>query len=651
MENAIIAYDISGILILLISTIYFVRANPSGTVRFSLNLHLMVIGLIIGVLDVSRVELAQGAYYGTIGWHTINSVYLIFSLLVVPLYLIYIISITDTWHLVNRNKNSKLVMIIPAAIGCMLILFGIFSPVILTVSEDGKIHYQWGFVVVCVLMILYLGMCLFYVKKLQKFLPSSYCFVLDVPVIIMTVAYIIQIFASNHHLIVFAISVNCMYLILISRKAEDTLDVVTGMHSYRAFAQNMNMKMRTGKEMQLIILNILNYEHTMRLASYDYTLELMRRIADEIQEILRTYHAPNTCYYNGDGKFAIELSPKHYPIVDEISGKIIKVMNQNMQFEVSDLEIMINACIVKCPQDVSDAESLFVLISDLDIYPYTGKVLSASEITDTKDFVMKKEMAMILDRAINNHYFSVFYQPIYDVKEKRFASAEALIRLRDPKYGYISPGVFIPLAEKSGAIHEIGSFVIDEVCKFIGSEGFEELGVDYIEINLSVMQCLRTDLADEIISKAKKYGINPAKLNLEITETASAYSQEKLRGNIMALSKAGFTFSLDDFGTGYSNLMRITSLPLSIIKLDRTFVLLIEEKESFISIIRNMILMLKDMGFKILVEGIENKEMVNTFIDLGVEEIQGFYFSRPLTKTDYIRFLKEHLKNNNLLEI
>ena len=130
--------------------------------------------------------------------------------------------------------------------------------------------------------------------------------------------------------------------------------------------------------------------------------------------------------------------------------------------------------------------------------------------------------------------------------------------------------------------------------KFIASPEFEDLGVEYIEVNLSAMQCLRSDLAEEIISLCHKYRVEASRINLEITETASAYSQSKLYGNISTLSEHGFTFSLDDFGTGYSNLMRIASLPLDIVKLDRAFVLM-EEGGGHHVIIKNLIGMLKDM--------------------------------------------------------
>ena len=154
------------------------------------------------------------------------------------------------------------------------------------------------------------------------------------------------------------------------------------------------------------------------------------------------------------------------------------------------------------------------------------------------------------------------------------------------------------------------------------------------------MQCLRSDLAEEIISLCHKYRVDPSRINLEITETASAYSQSKLYGNISTLSEHGFTFSLDDFGTGYSNLMRIASLPLDIVKLDRAFVLM-EESGGHHVIIKNVVKMLKNMNMNVVVEGIETEDMLSAFTDMGVDEIQGYYFSRPLTKQAYIRFVKE----------
>ena len=642
MDNAILAYDISAIFVLLISMVYFVRTNPSRTMRFDILLHIMTMGIAAGVFDIIRVILVRNDVSTGIFWRFFNSGYFFSIASIVVFYFLYIVSVTDTWHLVENHRPVMYgVLALPIA-GIIICLSGIFTPVIAVIDKGKNVIYGWGYHAVNGLVIAYMLICCMYTLALVKYIGKRFCQILRIPLWTVVAGFLIQVTFPNHHVLCFCVAINCLYLILIGRKAEDTLDVTTGLHSFVMFGRNMEMNMGTGKQMVLILINILNFEHAVRLVGYDDMRQLMKPMAGEIERIMKSHHAPNICYYNGDGKFAIELSKKHYSKVHEVASEIIRSINRNMQFEVADFELKINACIVNCPRDLNDVESLFMLISDLDFYPSKGKVLSAADITGTQDFIMKKEMNTIIDRALSNHYFSVFYQPILDVNENRFASAEALIRLRDPKYGYISPGVFIPLAEKSGAIHAIGSFVIDEVCKFIASDDFEALGLDYIEINLSVMQCLRSDLADEIIGAAKKYNIDPKKLNLEITETASAYSQEKLHENLRALNEAGFEFSLDDFGTGYSNLMRITSMPLSIIKLDRTFVIMTEERAGFGVIVKNLIRMLKEMGFKVLVEGIETKEMVEAFTSYGVEEIQGFYFSKPLTRTDYISFLKEH---------
>ena len=641
MSNAVWAYDVSALMIFIIGGGYFIRIGPSRTSRYNIYLSILFAGVIGSICDLARIYMYGTPLRDSFAWKMFDMGYHICFILVAPIYLIYIIGMTDTWHLIRKKRFWALIAVV-IIVACVLIdIAGLHYPIVQYISADGTLVHKWGYYVYYIVVLTHMIIALNYIKTLGQHVGLKVRRVMTLPIVLILAALVIQLLAPEHHIIMFVISINCLLLILVDRSAEDILDITTGMHTYKIFAQNMEMKMSTEKEMELILVNIVNFENMLRIAGYDEMLEMMKPLSEEISRVMKSYKAQFTCYYNGDGKFAIELSKRHFRYVNEIANEIIKAINQNLRLEIADFEIRINACIVNCPMDINDVESLFMLIADLDRIPSGDKVLSASDITGTDNFKMKKEMATILERAIANHYFSVFYQPIYDVNKKKFASAEALIRLRDPKYGYISPGVFIPMAEKNGEIHNIGSFVIDEVCKFIASDEFKELGVDYIEINLSVMQCLRADLADEIISKARKYAIDPAKLNLEITETASAYSQEKLYGNIRALNEAGFTFSLDDFGTGYSNLMRIASLPLSIVKLDRTFVLL-EEKTGFHTIIKNLIAMLKDMGLTVLVEGIETEEMVEVFSSMGVEEIQGFYFSKPLTKTDYIAFTRKH---------
>ncbi len=642
MASDIVLYDYCAIVLLLIVVFYYFRTSVHGTYRARIMTLIVSVIIAASVCDATRVRFAAFSSVSDIRFVLVNFAYLLLICMIPPMYLLYTLATTDTWHKFGSLGLKSVMCALPMVINVVILVVNFFRPVVFEIGEGRTLVRHWGFYIGLLVFVLYMGITEHFIKKYVRPIDKKRYYVLVAPIYIVSVGVAISIIFSQHHVVCFSLTVCILTLVLINRRVEDSIDFATGMHTYKVFAEDMDTNFKSGKQMDIILINIVNYKHALRMVGYDAMIRMMTPMSGEILRIMRRFHAQFMCYYNGDGKFAIELSKKNFGFAHEITDEISRSIRQNIRLEISDFELDINTCLVNCPEDISDVDSLFMLIADLDMAETEGKTVSASTITETKEFTMKKEMSAIIDRALSNHYFSVFYQPIYDTKTGKFRSAEALLRLRDPKYGYISPSLFIPIAEKSGAIHAIGSFVLEEVIKFIASPDFAPLGVDYIEINLSVMQCLRSDLSDEIIGLCEKYNVDPAKLNLEITETASAYSQSKLYGNIQSLSDYGYSFSLDDFGTGYSNLMRIASLPLEIVKLDRVFVLM-EESGGHHIIIRNLIEMLKNMNLKVLVEGIETEEMVDSFRQMGVDEMQGFYFSRPLTKSAYIRFLKDNV--------
>lgn len=640
MAGDVIVYDYCAFTLLMIIVIYYLRRSVQGTHRARIMAMIVIATLWASFADAARVLVSSDVTVSNGEFLAVNIAYYMLLTLVPPLFLMYAIATTDMWHVLKKEKLKVTLISIPVAVYEGTLILNLFTPTLMSVGEGRELIKHNGFYLCYAVIIFYMFVTEYFFRKRIRPVDVRRYRIYVAPINIVAFGLILSIFIQGHHILCFVLSICILMLILFNKKVEDTVDIATGMHTYKVFAEDMRTGFATGRKMTVVLVNITNYKYTIRMVGYDKMLRMMGDVSAEIMGIMRRHHAQFMCYYNGDGKFAVQLPSRHFDRAHEIADEIARSIRQNIKMEVADYELDINTCLLNCPEDINDVDSLFMLISDLDTAESDGSVLSASSITETKEFAMKKEMTSIIDRALANHYFSVFYQPIYDTKKKKFNSAEALLRLRDPKYGYISPALFIPLAEKSGAIHAIGSFVLEEVVKFIATDEFKELGVEYIEINLSAMQCLRSDLADEIITLANRYNVDPSKINLEITETASGYSQSKLYGNISALSQNGFKFSLDDFGTGYSNLMRITSMPLDIVKLDRVFVLM-EESGGHHVIIKNLIEMLKNMKFKVLVEGVETKEMMDSFIQMGVDEIQGFYFSRPLTRSAYVRFIRE----------
>ncbi|MBR6303840.1 MAG: EAL domain-containing protein, partial [Lachnospiraceae bacterium] len=204
-----------------------------------------------------------------------------------------------------------------------------------------------------------------------------------------------------------------------------------------------------------------------------------------------------------------------------------------------------------------------------------------------------------------------------------------------------SPADFIPEAERRGLILPIGDFVLDAVHRFASENELEKLGLSYIEINLSVAQCLERELPSKMEALSNKYSVGPDKVNLEITETSYDNIGDIMDENLKILSEQGYSFSLDDYGVGYSNIQRVSKLPLKIVKIDKSLVDNMNTVSGK-SIMNNTVRMMKDINKELVIEGVETKEDFDALRQMGCDFIQGFYFSKPLPAREFIEFLKEN---------
>lgn len=266
-------------------------------------------------------------------------------------------------------------------------------------------------------------------------------------------------------------------------------------------------------------------------------------------------------------------------------------------------------------------------------------VLDKDKISQYKE---KEETEAMIRSAIEEDRIEVFYQPIYSTKQHRFVSAEALVRIRDLDGNIVPPGKFIPVAEKNGLISRIGERVFDKTCAFIQKNQLKErYGIEYVEVNLSVRQCEDSRLAETYIRIMEKYQLEPSCIGLEITESAAIRVKDNLLENMRVLMDYGVRFALDDFGNGESNLNYIVDMPVSIVKFDRdmTQAYFVSQKAKFV--MEAAMHMIHDMKLEIVSEGVETKEQAEAIEALGIEFIQGYYFSRPLPEEEFLRFVAE----------
>ena len=249
----------------------------------------------------------------------------------------------------------------------------------------------------------------------------------------------------------------------------------------------------------------------------------------------------------------------------------------------------------------------------------------------------------LIDEALRKDRVEVFYQPFYNVKEQCFDVAEALVRIRREDGSLIPPGEFIPVAEETGMIIPLGVSIFEKICQFLSKGEVQKLGLRQIEVNISAAQFDFDNPYKFVLEYIDRYNIDPGLINLEITETAAARNREIMLKNMNNLIEKGVSFSLDDFGTGRSNIDYFINMPVSVIKFDYTFTRSYFENDKTKYVMTGMVDILHKMNMNVVAEGIETEEQLNVMTDMGVEYIQGYYFSRPIPEDEYIEFLK---KNN-----
>lgn len=258
--------------------------------------------------------------------------------------------------------------------------------------------------------------------------------------------------------------------------------------------------------------------------------------------------------------------------------------------------------------------------------------------------ISERNMTQQILDALEEDRVIVYYQPIYSIEKKCFTSAEALVRIINRDGNLIPPGAFIQIAESNGMILEIGKRVFDKVCHFFQQNKLEDYGMQYIEVNLSVVQCADEKLADNYLEIMNDIKMDPGRINLEITESASLRAKQILIANMERMIDYGIHFSLDDFGTGQSNLNYIVDMPVKIVKFDREMIQAYFANDKAKYVLEAAMHMIHGMGLQIVAEGIETEEQYKRMEEIKIDYIQGYYFSKPLPEQEFLDFLRRENK-------
>ena len=322
-----------------------------------------------------------------------------------------------------------------------------------------------------------------------------------------------------------------------------------------------------------------------------------------------------------------------------VQSEVVRTLNERSKrpwsIDGEQIGLRLQILAADSPRDFHSLAQLQDILIALGLQRSPKTVMNLRDDLQLEEARKQKLLDILSRKCSEENGLEVVYQPVWDVKTQRFISAEALVRLTDPVLGKVRPDELIAVAERNGSIIRIDACVRKIVQQLLRSNDLSGLP---IHVNLSMAECMQEEVIRDIIRSTSILGIKRDRFCLELTETASAYLPAVAKNNLQKLASAGFHLYLDDFGQGQANLDHLIMLPFSVVKLDRSFVINpMGEK-----LRANTISLVKRLGMKALIEGVETKEEAEAVIADGVDYIQGFYYSKPLSKDQFLAFLRAH---------
>ena len=564
-------------------------------------------------------------------------VHYLLTLVIYSLFAYFIFCLVDQFHYFSLKR--KLLLFGPSILTIVLILTSPWTHLIFYV-ENGESHIGilfFGFVFIRAVYAI-IGM-LRALSKRHLMIP-----IFGQSIILMAIFSIIQVIVYNilqdGTLYYSTMIVNLIIFLLTITMVEFYKDSTTGLLNKKAFRQYVQTEIGKGKQQACYLIKLKNYEYLKENCNDSMIMDVVKNLAESIKE----YSMLSSAYYLGEGRFCISVRRKDHFDENVFFDKMKEHFCVAFSMSGAEVQLSLFVAAINMQDKKINKKNFAKYFVACDEFRYrSNEIIEVvrSDSLDIDELGHYHNIEEAIERALVEKEFTMYYQPIISTETGKVISAEALIRLNDRVLGFVSPEEFIPISESNGKILEISEFVIDSVFRFISENDIKELGMEFIEMNLSVMQCMDKNLTKKLKYYIDKYNVDPRQINLEITETATNFDEKRLSEQLDNVKKLGFTFSLDDYGTGYSNLVRVLEYPVDVIKLDKSIIWsAFSDHDSFVTV-KNLISMFHDVRRKLVAEGVETKEQMLALKELGCDFLQGYYYSKPVCEEDFVAFTKK----------
>lgn len=432
------------------------------------------------------------------------------------------------------------------------------------------------------------------------------------------------------------VTIGIVLLLWAVKHSRESIDHLTGLWDNQYFLKWFQNQIDKGKKFHAVVVDIQQLKQINTLFGTDTGNQVLVETAKKLREL---NHSGKVFRIGGRRLLAVMTTLSEY---ETLRNEIRRFFGTAFVADQKPVQVFPVICGIMDAQKLESRSDFLGYIEYLVSVTsnVSETVLIQSDEKTLQGFRYEKEIQYFLHTAIEKNLFEVYYQPVYSRETGTFVSMEALSRLHHPKLGPVSPELFIGIAEKSGQIEKIGDLQLHRICRFIKEHESIMETIRTVKVNLSPAELLRSGRGQQLMDVIRQYDLPFHYFQFEITETEATEYCETLYQTMSNFLSAGIELCLDDFGSGYANLNTVLRLPFSVIKLDRSLLNGVAEMPKIAAFYRNIVMVLRDMGFCVVSEGIETREEMEQVSRWGVDMIQGYYFSRPLPEKELLKLLE-----------
>ena len=625
--------DFCALFFIAILMVYLLRRQILPLRQNLIFLGLMTCHMMVALTDIAAsIMLSFPEVYPVAALYAVNIVYYSLRIMSSSMFLLFVLAMTGQLH--KSNIWLRVLLQWPMIV---LVIAAITAPAnhwIFYIDEFGEFYYGEGRIFIFATAIGYYAVAFFNVlensrklKRVSRWSAYLYCF-------FSAGGAILQQYVTPHtQTLSLGVTAGLLIMCLAEENPDTFRDHTTSLFNVEGLRLLYNEYLHYEKYHRVGMMAFESYQEIRST----YGDQVMNIILERVGTAIRLGFPKDTVFYTHNGSFLFLDEGEDIDMAESLAADYFK-----KPFKVGNTEVSLSPCFAMFdsklrPGSYEEMRDAMKMALNEALRMGDGALVNVTEEM-LEQAARNLEIEAAIDRAIKGDSLEIFFQPIYDTKRKKISSAEVLVRIRDEKMGLLMPDDFIGKAEANGSILSLGQKVFEKTCMFIRDHDLDELGLEYVEVNLSPVQCMREQLAFEFKEIVEKYGVDYSRINLEITETDSTDSAVT-RENMEALRESGISFSLDDYGTGFSNLVNVMNLPLHIVKIDKSIVWAYFREGN--TTLLHVLALFKESNKEIVCEGVETLEMAQELSKLGCDHEQGYYFSKPIPESEFINYLNE----------